>query len=173
MNLKRQSRLLRQMTNRGRPKVELGKLCISTPLYAVLTIYFSRGYDSERYETADNTAEMASGHRKRPRKEVVEDATAKARREALGKEMRNMARRARGERTRNMLAGVVNAGMIRINIGKYARDNDIFFHPSLADVLKPHQVEGIRFMWQQLVQTGENRGALLAHTMGLGKTLQV
>lgn len=118
-------------------------------------------------------AEMASGHRKRPRKEVVEDATAKARREALGKEMRNMARRAkRGERTRNM-DGVANAGMIRINIGKYARDNDIFFHPSLADVLKPHQVEGIRFMWQQLVQTGENRGALLAHTMGLGKTLQV
>lgn len=104
---------------------------------------------------------------------MVEDATAKAKREALDKTMRNMARRAKEEKTRNKLAGVENAGMVRINIGKYVRDNDIFFHPSLAEVLKPHQVEGIRFMWQQLVQTGENRGALLAHTMGLGKTLQV
>lgn len=102
---------------------------------------------------------------------MVEDTTAKAKREALNKTIRNIARRAKDERTRN--GGVENAGMVRINIGKYMRNSDIFFHPSLAEVLKPHQVEGIRFMWQQLVQTGENRGALLAHTMGLGKTLQV
>lgn len=142
-----------------------------------LTICFSREYDSEREESDDGTTEMTlttSRHRKRPRKEVVEDATAKAKRELLDRKMRNMARRAKDENTRNKLAGVENGtGMIRINIGKYAKDNDIFFHPSLAERLKPHQVEGIRFMWQQLVQTGENRGALLAHTMGLGKTLQV
>lgn len=137
--------------------------------YFFLTIYFSWGHDFEREEPDDNTNETR--HRKRPRKEVVEDATAKAKREALNKTIRNIARRAKDEKTRN--GGVENAGMVRINIGKYARNNDIFFHPSLAEVLKPHQVAGIRFMWQQLVQTGENRGALLAHTMGLGKTLQV
>lgn len=141
-----------------------------------LTICSSRGRDFGGEESDSTTTEMtptASGHRKRPRKEVVEDVTAKAKRELLDKKMKNMARRAKDEKTRNKLSGVENAGMIRINIGKYARHNDIFFHPSLAEILKPHQVEGIRFMWQQLVQTGENRGALLAHTMGLGKTLQV
>lgn len=141
-----------------------------------LTICSSRGRDLGGEESDGTTTGMtptASGHRKRPRKEVVEDVTAKAKRELLDKKMRNMARRAKDETTRNKLSGVENAGMIRINIGKYVRHNDIFFHPSLAEILKPHQVEGIRFMWQQLVQTGENRGALLAHTMGLGKTLQV
>lgn len=142
---------------------------IST-LLLFLIIYFSRGYD---FEPDDDMAPTGNRHRKRPRGEVVEDATAKAKRETLDKALRNMARREKDANTRNMLAGVENAGRTRINIGKYARFNDIFFHPSLAEILKPHQVEGIRFMWQQLVQTGENRGALLAHTMGLGKTLQV
>jgi SNF2 family DNA or RNA helicase len=49
----------------------------------------------------------------------------------------------------------------------------IYILDELAAVLKPHQVEGVRFLWQTLVQTGLNKGALLAHTMGLGKTLQV
>lgn len=62
---------------------------------------------------------------------------------------------------------------IAINLGRYMKYNDIYFHPDFAGVLKPHQVDGVRFLWQQLVQSGEGRGALLAHTMGLGKTLQV
>lgn len=62
---------------------------------------------------------------------------------------------------------------IAINLGKYKKYNDIYFHPDFAGVLKPHQVDGVRFLWQQLVQSGEGAGALLAHTMGLGKTLQV
>lgn len=40
--------------------------------------------------------------------------------------------------------------------------------------LKPHQKEGLRFMWREI--TGDHldlQGCLLAHTMGTGKTLQV
>lgn len=36
--------------------------------------------------------------------------------------------------------------------------------------LKPHQVSGVRFLWRCVV--GEARGAILAHSMGLGKTIQ-
>ncbi len=37
--------------------------------------------------------------------------------------------------------------------------------------LKPHQADGIQFMWKSCVS--ENNGCILAHSMGLGKTLQV
>jgi transcriptional regulator ATRX len=49
----------------------------------------------------------------------------------------------------------------------------------LSEKLKEHQIEGLRFIWDNLVQTLEDfsvdnvgTGAILAHSMGLGKTLQ-
>ena len=59
-------------------------------------------------------------------------------------------------------------------------------HPLLAKHLKDHQVEGVEFMWRRLFPKEEPQdniegkdnpdrgyGGLLAHHMGLGKTLQV
>ena len=53
-------------------------------------------------------------------------------------------------------------------------------HDSLVSNLKPHQVEGIQFMYDCLFESVEKfkngdkgNGALLAHCMGLGKSLQV
>lgn len=43
---------------------------------------------------------------------------------------------------------------------------------SLSRVLKPHQVEGVRYLWRRTVAKG-GRGCILADHMGLGKTLQV
>ncbi|KAF8471239.1 P-loop containing nucleoside triphosphate hydrolase protein [Kalaharituber pfeilii] len=69
------------------------------------------------------------------------------------------------------------------------RKLDIILHDVLAANLRLHQIEGLRFLWKQLVvsksnvnnsnnsHTGESsaeelaEGALLAHTMGLGKTV--
>eukprot|EP00794_Sanderia_malayensis_P007264 gene7264-8075_t len=53
-------------------------------------------------------------------------------------------------------------------------------HESLIDHLKPHQVEGVQFLYDNLFESIEKykngdkgSGALLAHCMGLGKTLQI
>lgn len=62
---------------------------------------------------------------------------------------------------------------IPVNIGKRDEDEFVFINRHIAPKLKPHQIDGIRFMWRELMNLDEGRqGCLLAHKMGLGKTLQ-
>ncbi|ORZ41009.1 P-loop containing nucleoside triphosphate hydrolase protein [Catenaria anguillulae PL171] len=53
-----------------------------------------------------------------------------------------------------------------------ASANDPVYVPSfLEDVLQEHQIEGLTFLWKRVVQ--ERGGAILAHAMGLGKSIQI
>jgi len=70
-------------------------------------------------------------------------------------------------------------GRVLIN-GRVPEEEPVWLCKALSDKLKEHQVEGIRFMWDNLVVSLEDfstddsgLGAILAHSMGLGKTLQV
>jgi SNF2 family DNA or RNA helicase len=49
----------------------------------------------------------------------------------------------------------------------------VYLDPKIGGKVKAHQVDGIRFMWRELIIDANKQGCLLAHTMGLGKTMQV
>ncbi|KAI1417508.1 hypothetical protein F5Y13DRAFT_151166 [Hypoxylon sp. FL1857] len=60
-----------------------------------------------------------------------------------------------------------------INESKADHQGLIYVHPEIAPRIKEHQVGGVRFMWDQIVSSSTKQGCLLAHTMGLGKTMQI
>ncbi|XP_063226661.1 uncharacterized protein LOC134533208 isoform X2 [Bacillus rossius redtenbacheri] len=70
-------------------------------------------------------------------------------------------------------------GRVLVNVGHPAEDEDIFIAPQIARVIKPHQIGGVRFLFDNVVEsvsrfnTSTGFGCILAHSMGLGKTLQV
>ena len=49
----------------------------------------------------------------------------------------------------------------------------VIVNQKLADKLKFHQIEGVKFMWNACFQSVVSSGCVLAHCMGLGKSLQV
>ncbi|XP_017222629.1 protein CHROMATIN REMODELING 20 [Daucus carota subsp. sativus] len=67
-----------------------------------------------------------------------------------------------------------------VNVVREEGEEAVRIPPSISSKLKAHQVSGIRFMWENIIQSiGKARsgdkglGCILAHTMGLGKTFQV
>ncbi|XP_075235650.1 uncharacterized protein LOC142332860 [Lycorma delicatula] len=70
-------------------------------------------------------------------------------------------------------------GRVLINVGKPDNEPEVFLAPQIARVIKPHQIGGVRFLFDNVVEslerfkTSSGFGCILAHSMGLGKTLQV
>ncbi|XP_011301973.1 uncharacterized protein [Fopius arisanus] len=68
---------------------------------------------------------------------------------------------------------------VLINVGHPDNEPDVFLAPQVARIIKPHQIGGIRFLFDNIVESIERYkissgfGCILAHSMGLGKTLQV
>lgn len=63
---------------------------------------------------------------------------------------------------------------VEINLEKEPGQDPIYIHSTIAQKMKAHQIEGVRFMWSEVTDKGDEgaQGCILAHTMGLGKTMQ-
>ncbi|XP_075084298.1 protein CHROMATIN REMODELING 20 isoform X1 [Nicotiana tabacum] len=77
------------------------------------------------------------------------------------------------------MLGDVETGYI-VNVVREDGEEAVRIPPSISAKLKAHQVAGIRFMWENIIQSirkvksgDKGLGCILAHTMGLGKTFQV
>ncbi|XP_077998526.1 helicase ARIP4-like [Glandiceps talaboti] len=70
-------------------------------------------------------------------------------------------------------------GRVLLNPNHPFGEQDVFLAPQIARHVKPHQIGGIRFLYDNIVGSIDNYessggfGCILAHSMGLGKTLQV
>lgn len=67
-----------------------------------------------------------------------------------------------------------------VNVAREEGEDPVRIPASICAKLKPHQIAGIRFMWENIIQSvrkvksgDKGLGCILAHTMGLGKTFQV
>ncbi|KAK6502610.1 hypothetical protein TWF506_003190 [Arthrobotrys conoides] len=59
-----------------------------------------------------------------------------------------------------------------INLGHLTKHDPIYF-PASDQPLYDFQKSGVQFLWRNIVVSEKRTGALLAHTMGMGKTRQV
>ena len=70
-------------------------------------------------------------------------------------------------------------GRILVNVGHPPEDPKIYLSNHIASIIKPHQIGGVRFMYDNIVEnqskfeTSSGFGCILAHSMGLGKTFQI
>ncbi|KAK4885550.1 hypothetical protein RN001_001821 [Aquatica leii] len=69
---------------------------------------------------------------------------------------------------------------IILDIDETTKSPNIMVNPTISKKLKPHQKAGVKFMWEscyegvkQIKNGYAGSGCILAHCMGLGKTLQV
>ncbi|KAL6232130.1 hypothetical protein BDW75DRAFT_25465 [Aspergillus navahoensis] len=109
-------------------------------------------------------------HKKRKRA-VQESQSAKLHQASAQQRMRRQEKQKKRLEKRLLSMGISNA-----NPGRHAvsfKEPVIYLHPHIGQRIKPHQLNGIQFMWRELVEDKNQEGCLLAHTMGLGKTMQV
>ena len=56
----------------------------------------------------------------------------------------------------------------------FIKDEDLVtVNHKMLQKLKYHQIEGIKFMWNAVFKNDSKAGCVLAHCMGLGKSLQM
>ncbi|KAL8805496.1 MAG: hypothetical protein Q9182_001951 [Xanthomendoza sp. 2 TL-2023] len=67
-----------------------------------------------------------------------------------------------------------DASQVVVNMGKLEHQELIYLHSTIGDKIQPHQKDGLRFLWREIIEDHTSKqGCLLAQTMGLGKTMQV
>ena len=74
------------------------------------------------------------------------------------------------------ISGAVSHDQSRliINESKQEDQSFIYVNETIGRMIKDHQIDGVRFLWNQIILDPKIRqGCLLAHSMGLGKTMQV
>ncbi|RAL05549.1 putative SNF2 family helicase/ATPase [Aspergillus ibericus CBS 121593] len=140
------------------------ELCACLDAYHI----WQRNKQGESQETQSALGDTP--HKKRKR-EVKESQTAKTTQETA--QLRVAVQESLRQKLERKLEsmGVSNTDATRqaVSFGNPV----IYLDPHIGQRVKPHQLHGVQFMWRELIEDETHQGCLLAHTMGLGKTMQV
>lgn len=128
-----------------------------------------RPFEIGTEDSDDHPEELQQPSRKKRKRHVAESQ------EALAQQRFDQQRILEQEQRRSQMEK---------KLGTMARDDDaqhwvnteeplVYLNGRIAHRIKPHQLEGLRFLWREIVSDPKRQGCLLAHTMGLGKTMQV
>ncbi|KAM0515209.1 hypothetical protein ACHAPE_006165 [Trichoderma viride] len=123
-----------------------------------------------------NNTESSSKSRKRVTKEIVQNKEGLELREQGKKRAEEYEARAAKNLRLATLSSTMTEGEARLIINESKQDDQSFIYISkkIGERIKDHQIKGVRFLWNQIILDADLRqGCLLAHTMGLGKTMQV
>ncbi|KAK3295987.1 uncharacterized protein B0H64DRAFT_160624 [Chaetomium fimeti] len=121
--------------------------------------------------------DMPAPSTKKRRRRKRRDADARDLRMGNVKRNEELARRTHELRERLAQQGSVSSKHARLIVNETKESDDqalIYINDHIGSRIKDHQIDGVRFMWDQVVvDSSVRQGCLLAHTMGLGKTMQV
>lgn len=114
--------------------------------------------------------------KRRKAKEIVQNKDALDLREREKNRARDQDARRQKLRATLATSASVSKDYSRLIINETKQEDEslLYVNEDIGTLIKDHQVEGVRFLWNQIIQDcGSRQGCLLAHTMGLGKTMQV
>jgi len=117
----------------------------------------------------DPMGRRPSSRRKRKRK-VHQSQEALAQQHSDRQRIQEQERRKAAMEQRFVAVEVVNG-----DAGRPVNFNEpiVYLDPYIGRRIKAHQLDGVQFMWREIIEDPKHQGCILAHTMGLGKTMQV
>jgi len=132
----------------------------------------SESEDDDDDDDDDEEDDVALKGKKKARVEVQESEDVLRLREDLAKRDREIQERIKIQEARGLvLKSNSKYGEVLINPGHKDTESPVTIPLFFSQHMKPHQIDGVRFMWRNVVML--ETGCILAHAMGLGKTFQV